>query len=135
MATKDRQTIDTNVLLRLALNDVLSQYEKAARLVTNGNIYYIPTQAITEAVFTMERGKYGLSREAVVEILGSVMGWSCFEYEKDLFDEVFPFYLAHPKLSFNDCLLSFETAQKQMEPLWTFDKNLAKQSPVAKEIR
>ena len=132
--TKDTQAIDTNILLRLILNDIPAQRRRAYRHVLNGATYYIPTLAITEAVFTLERGHYRFPRPAVVEALTTLIGSSCFSYDRPLLREVFPFYLAHPALSFNDCLMSFDVARRGYEPLWTFDKAFATQSPVAKEL-
>ncbi len=41
-------------------------------------------------------------------------------------------YLENPKLSFNDCCLAGYAALNEAEPLWTFDKDLAKTSGTAK---
>ena len=55
-----------------------------------------------------------------------------FQYNKELFERVFPMYLAYPNLSFNDCCLTGYAALNEAEPLWTFDRDLAKQSGTAK---
>lgn len=129
---KNIQSVDTNILLRLILNDVPAQRARAYKHILNGATYYIPTLALTEVVFTLERGKYRHSRKTIVEALTPLINSSCFIYDKTLLKEVFPFYLSRPSLSFNDCVLSFEVAKLEREPLWTFDKAFAKQSPVAK---
>ena len=46
----------------------------------------------------------------------------------------FPLYLEHPKLSFYDCCLACYAEIKHHEPLFTFDKKLAKQLPQAKAL-
>lgn len=134
MQTKEIQSIDTNVLLRLTLGDVPAQRKRAVDLLLDGHLYYVSDLAITEAIFTMERGFYKIPRDKAADDLLSVLSNSCIIYNNELFDEVFPYYLRHPKLSFNDCVLSFEAARAEREPLWTFDQDLAKQSPVAKLV-
>lgn len=128
---KDLQSIDTNIILSIILNDEPSQKPKTKALLLNGAEYFVPTLAITEAVFILERSRK-MSREMVVESLKLLLDNTFVHYDNHLLDEVFPFYLQHPKLSFNDCVLSFETAKEQREPLWTFDQDFAKQSPTAK---
>ena len=129
----DTQAIDTNILLRLAIGDVPEQKKRARELVLSGPTFHISTLAVTEAVFTMERNSsYEFSRERIASILETLLSSPCFSYDKALLDEVFPLYVNHPKLSFNDCVLSFETAKFGHEPIWTFDKKFATQSPVAK---
>ena len=134
MATNEIQAVDTNILLRAVIDDVPEQRKRIFRLLLDGHDYYVSAHVITEAVFTMERGKYKLSRERIVSELSLLFSNDCFVYDEELFDRVFPYYIRHPALSFADCLLSFEIKRKQCEPLWTFDKDFTKQSLVAKLV-
>lgn len=132
MRSEEIQSIDTNIILRLVIGDIPSQREKAVSLLLDGHRYFVSDHVISEAVFTMERGSYKIGRERIIDSLLPVLESKCIIYNKELFDEVFPYYVSHPKLSFIDCLLGFEVAKEQREPLWTFDQDFAKQSPTAK---
>ncbi|MBQ3309633.1 PIN domain-containing protein [Candidatus Saccharibacteria bacterium] len=134
MRSEDVQSVDTNVILRLVLGDVPSQRKRAINLLLNGHRYFVPEHVISEAVFTMERGQYKIGREKIADSLCSILDNKCIVYDKELFNEVFPYYVSHPRLSFVDCLLGFEVAKTQREPLWTFDQDFAKQSPTAKLV-
>ena len=56
------------------------------------------------------------------------------DYNRELVESVFPFYLKHPKLSFNDCMLGALAELNKAEPLYTLDKKLANQHLSAKMI-
>lgn len=134
MRSEEVQSIDTNIVLRLVIGDVPSQRRKAIDLLLDGHRYFVSEHVISEAVFTMERGRYKIGREKIIDSLLPILESKCVVYDKELFDEVFPYYVSHPKLSFIDCLLGFEVAKEQREPLWTFDQDFAKQSPTAKLV-
>ena len=95
--------------------------------------YHVADLAITEAVYVMQ--KRGSTRRQIVDALNVVLNDFGLQYNRMLFKRVFPMYLASPKLSFNDCCLAGYAALNQAEPLWTFDKDLAKESGTAKLVR
>ena len=129
--TKDIETLDTCFILRLMLNDVTDQTERALkRLKMEGVRYFIPEAAVTEAVYVME-GK-GLSRKNIVEGLRELLTLKKICSGMGIFQGVFDLYLAHPKLSFVDCYLAVQTGVQETTPLWTFDKKLASQTEEAK---
>lgn len=131
MALKFSESLDTNIILRLALRDVPEQCSKIQDLFMRQNVVYnVADLAVTEAVYVMQ--KRGGRREQIVEALSVVLNEFGLQYNKALFDRVFPIYLAYPKLSFNDCCLAVYATLNQAEPLWTFDKDLAKESGTAK---
>lgn len=132
MALKLRESLDTNIILRMMLNDIPEQGRKIQDLLMRMDVVYdVADLAITEAVYVMQ-SNYGLSREKIVDGLMRLMDFPKLNYNQALFDCVFPMYLACPKLSFNDCCLAGYAALNQAEPLWTFDKDLAKESGTAK---
>ena len=128
------QSIDTNIVLSIILNDEPSQKPKTAKLLLSGAEYFVPTLAITEADFILERVRK-INRQVIVRLLRQLLNRNFIHYDNKLLDGVFDFYLAHPKLSFNDCTLSFEAERMQCQPLWTFDKDFAKQSAVTKLLK
>ena len=132
MALRIRESLDTNIILRLMLDDVPDQCRRLQDLLMRANIeYHVADLAITEAVYVME-SNYRLSREKIVGGIQKLLLFPGVNYNQELFRWVFPMYLAHSALSFNDCCLAAYAALNEAEPLWTFDQVLAKQSGTAK---
>lgn len=127
------EALDTNILMRAVVGDVPEQAELVYELLeTPAAIFYMPDQAITEAVFSLQGNKYKWDRETIVNALGEFLRTPRVDYNKPLFDKVFELYLTHPKLSFNDCYLAAHVADRERVPIWTFDKAFAKQAKEAK---
>lgn len=132
MASKLRESLDTNIILRFILGDVPEQCLKIQDLLMRQNVMYdVADLVITEAVYVMQ-STYGLSREKIVDGLQKLLWFPEINYNRNLFDQVFPMYLEHPKLSFNDCCLVVYANLNEAEPLWTFDRALVKRVPGAK---
>ena len=132
MAFKTRESLDTSVILRLMLKDIPKQGRKIQDLFMRHNVSYdVADLAIMEAVYVMQ-SFYGLPRQKIVDGIKDLMEFPHLHYNGNLFERVFPMYLKHPHLSFNDCCLAGYAALNQAEPLWTFDKALAKESGTAK---
>ena len=132
MAFRTCESVDTNVILRLILKDVPEQCLRVQDLFMRmGVSYNVADLAIEEVVYVLQK-VCGWTREGIVESLSSVLELPWFKYNKNLFDQVFPMYLAYPKLSFNDCCLAVYANLNEAEPLWTFDRALAERLPGAK---
>lgn len=133
MAFKFKESLDTNTILRLMLNDVPEQRAEVVELLCRPDTaYHIADLAITEAVFVMQ--KYGKTRSEIVQFLQGLLKRMNIIANYTLFERVFPMYLQCPKLSFNDCCLAGYAALNQAEPLWTFDEAFAKESGTAKMV-
>lgn len=131
MASKQREALDTNTILRLMLWDIPEQAEAVFALLHRPGVEYnIADLAITEAVYALQ--KLSKSREEIVILLNGLLKPLNVNANLGLFERVFPMYLEHPKLSFNDCCLVVYANLNEAEPLWTFDRALAKQMPGAK---
>lgn len=127
-----RESLGTNIILRLILGDVPGQCLKIQDLLMRrGMTYEVEDLAITEAVYVLQ-SVYRLPREEIVEGIRSLAWFPQIKYNQELFERVFTMYLRYPKLSFNDCCLAGYAAVNEAEPLWTFDKMLAKESGTAK---
>ena len=127
------EALDTNILMRAVVGDIPEQAELVYDLLeTSASIFYMPDQAITEAVFNLQGVKYKWDRESIVNALGEFLKTPRVDYNKSLFDKLFELYLKHPKLSFNDCYLAAHVADKDRTPIWTFDKAFAKRIDEAK---
>ena len=128
------EAVDTNLIMRVILNDIPEQAEKVCDLLnTSASIFYVPDLAITEVVYNLGGDMYGnWDRETIVNVLGEFLRTPRVDYNKVLFDRVFELYLMHPRLSFNDCYLAAYVADRDRTPIWTFDKAFAKQTKEAK---
>ena len=130
-------SLDTNIILRYIIGDVPGQFtiaDKFFRLSTS--THHIEDLAISEIVYVLTK-QYGRSRSQIVNLLNFFLARfsNVLEYNHDLTSIVFPFYLNHPKLSFNDCCLSAYAETKHHEPLWTFDQKFARQADNAKLLK
>lgn len=133
MAFRTRESLDTNIILRMVLRDVPKQCMAIVDMFMRyGHSYDVADLAITEAVYVLQKT---YARKDVVDMLKAALTLPEIKYNSNLFDQVFPMYLEHPKLSFNDCCLAAYAALNEAEPLWTFDQALAKQSPTAKMLK
>lgn len=132
MVFRKRESLDTNVILRIMLMDVAEQCLKIQDLIMRqGYVYDVSDLAITESVFVMQRD---CTRVEIVNNIKKLFEIPGINANFNLFERVFPMYLEHPKLSFNDCCLAVYAELNEAEPLWTFDQKLAKQIPTAKLV-
>lgn len=131
MASKKIESLDTNILLRMMLQDIPEQFELAIKLMERKDVIYLVSDAmLSEAVFVLTRMK--VDRETIVAILTQFVARPNVKASELMDIELFWMYLHYPKLSFTDCYLALEAALNKAEPLWTFDKALAKESGTAK---
>ena len=129
-------SIDTNIVLRCILGDVPEQREAAVKLLNAPEAtHYLSDQALSECMYVLEI-TMDLPREDVVDFMNFFLARydGTIVYNRALTKLAFPVYLAHPKLSWNDCALAAEAEINHHEPLFTFDKALARQLPQAKLV-
>ena len=132
MACEIKESLDTNVILRIMLKDIPDQCVRIVDMfMRRGIVYDVADLAITEAVFVMQ-SEY--SREEIVNYLRNLFDLENVRCNVVLFERVFPMYLAHPKLSFNDCCLAVYAELNEAKPLWTFDRKLARQVKYSKAV-
>ncbi len=129
------ESLDTNILLRLILNDVPEQSLKVQALL-NGNAkkFRVDDLALTELVFVLEK-IYRLDRREISEALDIVLNIPQLVLDRALFQTVVQLYLANSTLSVADCYLASAASANGAIPLWTFDKKLARHGPNARELR
>ena len=131
----NHESIDTNLLLRLILNDIPAQRIAVKKLLSRENVTFIVEDlAISEIIYVLET-KLGYDRAAVVETVRLIMNLPNISCNKTLFNLVLPLYLERPKLSFNDCCLAGYAQLSGAKPLWTFDHKMAMQLDAAKELK
>lgn len=126
-------SLDTSLIIRILTRDNRKDMLRAVRLFNENINYKIADLVITETVYVLE-SVYNKSRREIVDLLNFFLTRydEKIYYNHDLTSAVFPVYLAHPKLSFNDCCLAVMAELDSAEPLFTLDKKLAKQLPQAK---
>ncbi len=133
MAYKYNESLDTSVILRVILKDSPESGLKVQDLLMRqGVAYHVSDLAVAEAVYVMQNEK--ISREKIVEGIRMIFDLPRIIANFNLFERVFPIYLTHPKLSFNDCCLAVYAELNGAEPLWTFDQKLANQISTAKAV-
>ena len=86
-----------------------------------------------ELVFVLTSKVYEYSREEVSEKIKSVMKLENLVCNKSIIESALDVYVTHPKLSFVDCYLAIVAETSGETPLWTFDKKLLAQCPIARE--
>jgi predicted nucleic acid-binding protein len=119
--------LDANVILRLLLNDVPAHHAAAIALLATGDSFAVSDTAMIETTFVLGRA-YHLTREQQREAIVGMLGQPKISGSLELFETAFELYLAHPKLSFEDCYLVSVAGRTGAVPLWTFDKKLAHQT-------
>ena len=126
--------LDTNVLLRLIVRDPPEQYKRARQLLATQRARFCASDYVfIELVFALDR-YYGLSRDQIVEAILGVIALDTVECHSITLASAIEFWRTHPKLSFEDCLMAENAQFHDAIPLWTFDRKLANQHPVAQEV-
>ncbi len=121
-------SLDTNVLLRLLLNDIPEQHTAARKLVAaSAGQFAVADTAVIELVFALDR-YYGFNRSQISEAISGLMKLREINCNRVLFEKALNVYTQHSSLSFEDCCLSTYAQLNNAEPLWTFDKKLANQA-------
>lgn len=123
-------SVDTCILLRIIVNDIPEQHKKAVDLLLSGQSFYVDQAVISEAVYVQQKLDY--SREEITEGLQTLLHNDVFVYDREFYDSIFEEYLSHPSLSFEDCIIAARANIHGHTPLWTFDRKLAGQSPIAR---
>ena len=126
-------SLDTNILMRYIWKDVPGQREKAIALMDDeSQTFYISDLVVAELAFNLKCEN--LRRKTVARVLESILAKKNIKVNPMTVDEVLPFFAEHPALSFVDCYTAIEAEKLGREPLWTFDRKLAKQCEGARLV-
>lgn len=121
-------TVDTNVLLRFLLKDVLKQSEAARQKFQEAKQtktqLFVPQIVIFEVVFALTR-IYKFNKGGVVEAIKSLLAAEFLNIQdKEIFGSALSLF-AKRNISLADCfIVAFSKIHKAS--LFTFDKDLAK---------
>ena len=126
-------SLDTSLIIRVLTRDDFKKCKKVLGLLASGDYFILSDLALYETVYVLEV-VYEKPRGEIVDLINFFLTRydDVVQYNRELTSVVFPFYLAHPKLSFADCCLATMAELDNAEPLFTFDKKLAQQHPSAK---
>lgn len=124
-------SLDTNVIMRYIWKDVPGLREKANELLdTPGMSFFVSDMVVSEVIFNLQSDH--VRRNTIVAILNELAERKNIQMSSFVVNEVLPFFAEHPALSFVDCYTASEAKKRGREPLYTFDKKLAKQHKSAK---
>jgi predicted nucleic-acid-binding protein len=120
-------SLDANIILRYLLNDIPDQCKSATKLLKGARDQLaVADTALIETCFVMERA-YSMSREHIGIALLGFMSLQQINCNRILFDRALMLFQSHSALSMEDCCLAVYAELNKAEPLYTFDKKLAKQ--------
>lgn len=124
-------SLDTNVVLRLVLNDVPEHAKTAANFVGRSSCY-VTDVVVAECVFVLEN-VYKLDRRVITDSLRNLLDLNMLAFNEALITKTFDLYLSSRALSFADCYSASEAALGENE-LVTFDKAILKKcAPTARQ--
>ncbi len=121
-------SLDTNVVLRLLVQDIPEQTQQAVALVERAAQMAVADVVFVESAHVLER-YYRLSRLDIDELLRSFMQLEVINCNRSMLRQALEYFTAHPALSFEDCCLAVYAELDDAQPLYTFDKKLAAQLP------
>lgn len=121
-------SLDTNILLRLILDDVPEQSVVVENLLKNGKVFDIADASLFEMVYVLEK-LYKINREQVAKTVLTLVRNNKFNCNRKLFELTMPMYIKEPKLSIIDCALTNYAKLNSATPLFTFDVALSKSCP------
>ncbi len=119
-------SLDTNLVLRVLVNDVPEQTKAVKQLIERGYTFAIEDVCIIETTFVLMR-YYEMPRKEIRRVLFAFFENARLVIERDTFGEVLELFETHPALSIEDCYLAVKAKNNAYLPLWTFDKKLSKQ--------
>lgn len=127
------ESIDTNVILRLILDDNYKDTKRVVKYLLNSlNEFVVDDFSLGEIEYVLSKNDF--SRKDIIKELSRVLNNPMFIWNKETFRKVFSLYESHPSLSFNDCYLAIKADERNSIPLWTLDKKFANQARQAKLI-
>lgn len=126
--------LDTNVIIRLFIEENPAQTKAAQDCLTKYTRLDIADLAITESIYVLA-DYYKLGREKAIELINMVIGHPRVNCNRVLFNHALPLYLKHSALSIEDCCLATYAELNGSSPLLTFDRKLANQSAHAELLK
>lgn len=118
------RAIDTNVLVRIVVEDDTSQADSAQHFIKAGA--WVSILALAETIWVLE-DVYGLNAARLAEVIEMLLAHHDLTFQDaDAATEALSLFRQRPSLGFSDCLM-LELARKAGHlPLGTFDRALGR---------
>lgn len=126
-------SLDTNILLRLVLNNEPVLVNRVRKLLARHDVFAVSDVVIIEMEYIL-CGYYQYSRKQFGDIITELfVNNQHINMNRQLFMYVLPYYQKHSGVSFTDCCLAGYAKLNNQTPLYTFDKKLVRDLPHVKE--
>ena len=120
-----RESLDTNTLLRLVLQDVPEQSKLVQELLKSSRVrFFVSDVALTEFVYVLG-SHYGFNRSQIKMTAESLLSLKAIDCNRELTYTALNLFVTHKSLSYEDCYLASSAKSMNAAPLWTFDRALA----------
>lgn len=125
------KSLDTNITLRLLLQDVPEQLEKVVALIDNSkpNSLSVADAVFFECVWILSGKMYNLDRTLIGKLLIQVTDIPQINCNCAMLVKAVPFYVTNTQISFIDACLTVYAELNGATPLLTFDKELVSAFP------
>src|SRR6266536_1302471 len=124
-------SLDTNLVLRLLLLDVLEQAEAVEELLaaSKPGSFQLVDGVLFECVWVLSGPMYGLDRRIIADLMMQLTRMPQIDCNRGLIERDMPLYVRHTNLSFIDVCLAVTAELSETVPLLTYDKKLARTLP------
>ncbi|MDB6001372.1 MAG: PilT protein-like protein [Rhizobacter sp.] len=121
--------LDTNVLVRLLVEDDTAQLAAAKKLVRGcvnaGETLFIPVTVALELEWVL-RSNFGFDKATIVQTLSHLLSSVDLSFEAEGAVEVALALYSQGAADYSDCLHAALASAAGEQPLWTFDKAASK---------
>lgn len=121
--------LDTNVLVRLLVQDDPAQLTVAKRLIRRcvdaGETLYVPVTVALELEWVL-RSNFGFAKETVIQTLAQLLSTIDISFKSESALEVALALFAQGSADFSDCPHVAQAGVGGERPLWTFDRAASK---------
>ena len=117
--------IDTNIFLRVFIDDDGAQHRQAVALVEAHGQVFVGTVVMVEAVWAL-RSLFGFSRAQLVKFVNTVLEADAFVLEQREVIQSALFAFAAGKAGFSDQVILEAARAKGVAATYTFDRELAR---------
>lgn len=129
-------SIDTNLVLRIMLQDIPEQKEKVFDLIDSSKSHSLLVEdaVFFECVWVLSGKMYAFDRTLIGKLLLQVSNIQQIKCNRAMLERAVPLYVKHSQISFVDACLAAYAELNDAKPLLTFDKKLARALPQAVSI-
>ena len=123
-----KYTADTSFIIGLFVNEPRTAPAKELfnQLKARKEKVFIPAQTVVEVIYVLEKF-YRLKRQKVAEYVSSILGTFIFIVEKyEMFYQVIETYTKHPAINLGDIIIAWESKNKNLSSILTFDSHFEK---------